>query len=81
MLALANLLWVLMLVVGGVVVPRTELPPSLGAVVGALPSAALGDGLRAALAAGQLAFGALGVLLLWAVVATVLAARFFRWSD
>lgn len=80
-LALANLLWVLMLVLGGVVVPRTELPAGLATVVGWLPSAALGDGLRAALAFGQLALGALGILLLWAVVATALAARFFRWSD
>lgn len=80
-LALANLLWVLMLVLGGVVVPRTELPAGLATVVGWLPSAALGDGLRAALAFGQLALGALGILLLWAVVATAMAARFFRWSD
>ncbi len=80
-LALANLLWVLMLVLGGVVVPRTELPAGLSAVVQWLPSAALGDGLRAALALGQFSYAALAVLFLWAVGATALAARFFRWSD
>ncbi|MGV1007345.1 MAG: ABC transporter permease [Dermatophilaceae bacterium] len=80
-LALANLLWVLMLVIGGVVVPRTELPPGLAAVVAWLPSAALGDALRAALAHGQFAAGAFGILLAWAVAGTALAARFFRWSD
>ncbi len=80
-LALANLLWVLMLVLGGVVVPRTELPPGVGTAVGWLPSAALGDGLRAAFVSGQLALGAIGILLVWAIAASAVAARLFRWSD
>ncbi len=80
-LAVANLVWVLLLVVGGVVVPRAELPATLSGVVGLLPSAAVGDGLRAALATGTLSLGSAGVLLGWAVAASVLAARTFRWSD
>ena len=36
-LAVANLVWVLLLVVGGVVVPRTELPSALSGVVGRAP--------------------------------------------
>ncbi|HEU4998766.1 MAG TPA: ABC transporter permease [Lapillicoccus sp.] len=80
-LALANLVWVLLLVLGGVVVPRTQLPEALSGVVGALPSAALGDGLRAAFGSGTLLVGAALVLLAWAAVATALTARTFRWSD
>ena len=80
-LAVANLVWVVLLVLGGVVVPRSELPAGLGAVVGALPSAALGDGLRAAFGSGTLLVGPVLVLVAWGVVATVLTAWTFRWSD
>jgi ABC-2 type transport system permease protein len=80
-LALANLFWVLFLVLGGVIVPRTQLPDAVAGVVGILPSAALGDGLRAALAGGTLALGPLAILVVWAAVATLLAGRTFRWSD
>lgn len=80
-LAVANLVWVLLLVLGGVVVPRTELPAALSTVVGLLPSSALGDGLRGALGAGDLSLTAVLVLLVWAAGATALASRTFRWSD
>ena len=80
-LAVANLVWVVLLVLGGVVVPRTQLPDALAAVVGVLPSAALADGLRAAFGDGSLLVGAVLVLIAWAAVATVLTARTFRWSD
>lgn len=80
-LALANLLWVLFLVLGGVIVPRTQLPEALTGVAGILPSAALGDGLRAALATGTFSIGAFVVLLVWGAIATGLASRTFRWSD
>jgi ABC-2 type transport system permease protein len=80
-LAVANLVWVVLLVLGGVVVPRSQLPDALAGVVGALPSAALGDGLRAAFGEGTLLAGPALVLLAWAVVATVLTAWTFRWSD
>lgn len=80
-LAVANLLWVLLLVLGGVIVPRDLLPDGAAHVAAALPSAALGDGLRAALADGRLAVIPMLVLAAWGVAATALAARFFRWSD
>jgi len=80
-LALANLVWVLLLVLGGVVVPRTQLPEAVSGVVGLLPSAALGDGLRAAFGSGTFLAGPALVLLAWAVAATALTARTFRWSD
>ncbi len=80
-LAVANLVWVLLLVVGGVVVPRAELPTGVATVVGLLPSSALGDGLRQALTGGGVSLVAVVVLALWGAVATVLASRTFRWSD
>jgi ABC-2 type transport system permease protein len=80
-LALANLVWVLLLALGGVVVPTRRLPEGLSAVVELLPSAALGDGLRSALVLGQPLVGAWLVLAVWAAIATALASRFFRWSD
>lgn len=80
-LAVANLVWVLLLVVGGVVVPRGELPAGLSHVAAALPSAALADGLREAFGQGRLDGIPLLVLLVWGGVATALASRTFRWSD
>ena len=80
-LAIANLVWVLLLGVGGVIVPRTELPDAVGNVVALLPSAGLGDGLRSALVDGQLNLPALLVVLAWGVVSTALAARLFRFDD
>ena len=80
-LAIANLVWVLLLAVGGVVVPRSELPAGVSHVAAFLPSAGLADGLRSALVDGTLNLLALGVVLAWGVVATVLAARLFRFDD
>ena len=80
-LALANLVWVLLLAVGGVVIPATALHASADAVVRWLPSAALGDGLREPLLHGGLPLLPWLVLVVWAAAATVRAARTFRWSD
>ncbi|WP_270889400.1 ABC transporter permease [Pedococcus sp. 5OH_020] len=80
-LALANLVWLGLLALGGVVVPGTELPGRLAPVVELMPSGALGDSLRAALVAGQVRLGDWAVLAAWGLAATLLARRFFRWGD
>ncbi len=80
-LALANLVWVLLLVLGGVLVPAAQLPGPLGAIAAVLPSGALADGLRAAFVEGRLALLPLVVLVAWGAVGTALAARLFRWSE
>lgn len=79
-LAVANLVWAALLVVGGVVVPAGQHPGAWGVLVHAIPSGALGEGLRRALADGRLDLPALGVLLAWAVVAAAAARRWFRWD-
>ena len=54
-LALANLLWVLFLAVGGVIVPRTQLPDGRRRVRRrCCPRPGSGDGLRSALVDGTL---------------------------
>lgn len=80
-LALANLVWVLLAAGGGVLIPAAALPGPLAAVVSLLPSAALGDALRAALVPGAVAWGSLLTLLVWGVLAGLLARRLLRWSD
>ena len=80
-LALANLIWVLLLVGGGVIVPRSQLPGGLSDMAALLPSAGLADGLRSALIAGSLNLSALLVVVAWGAIATALAFRFFRFDD
>jgi ABC-2 type transport system permease protein len=76
-LAAANLLWVLLVALGGVVVPVSG---GLGRVAAALPSGALGTASRAALQHGRLDVAALAVLVAWGVAGSLAAARWFRWE-
>lgn len=78
-LAAANLLWFVMLLLGGVVFPLSRFGGAEG-VLQLLPTAALSDGLRALLQHGDLVGRDLLVLLVWAVVALTAAARAFRWE-
>lgn len=79
-LAVANLLWVLLLAGGGVLLPVDLLPGPLAAVAAVLPSGALGEALRAALTTGAVHGSAVAVLLVWTAALTAAAARWFRWS-
>jgi ABC-2 type transport system permease protein len=78
-LAGANLLWVLLAAGGAVVLPAAA-GSTHAAVARALPSGALGDAFRAALASGRFDAAAVGVLVAWAVVASLAASRCFRWD-
>jgi len=83
MLAVANILFVLSLVLGGIVVPVDHLPAPLATLAQALPAAALADALRVALAAQPAppdAAGSIAILAIWGVGAVLLAARTFRWE-
>lgn len=78
-LALANALYVVLLLAGGVVVPLDRLPTALAAVARLLPSAALTNLYRTALTGGDPTLD-LAVLTVWAVVTCVTAAQVFRWE-
>ncbi|MEV6587208.1 ABC transporter permease [Streptomyces acidicola] len=80
-LAAANLVFLLLLVGGGVIVPLDRFPEAAGTVLGLLPISALSDGLRSVLQHGAgMPWGDLGVLGAWAVLGLGAAARFFRWE-
>ena len=79
-LAVANLLWVLLVAGGGVLLPVALLPGPLAAVAGLLPSGALGEALRTASMHGTLDAAPVLTLLTWTVALTAAAARWFRWS-
>ncbi|GLY81789.1 ABC transporter permease [Actinoallomurus iriomotensis] len=80
-LAAANLVYLLLLVLGGVVFPLTKFSGGLRSVLELLPISALADGLRQVLQHGAgLPVRDLVVLLVWAVLGLALAARFFRWE-
>lgn len=78
-LAAANLVYLLLLAGGGVVLPTSSYGAAAG-LLRLLPSGALGDGLRAAFLDG--AFDPMSLLVLagWAVLGSVLTARWFRWE-
>jgi ABC-2 type transport system permease protein len=80
-LAAANLVYLLLLASGGIAVPLDKFPDGAHPFLVALPGGALSEGLRDVLRDGDpLPWGAVGVLLAWAVVAGGLAARTFRWE-
>lgn len=79
-LAVANLVWFVLLLAGGIVIPVGQLPGPIGAVAQYLPSGALAEGLRTVSATGQWPGGGpVLVLIAWTVVATALAVRTVRW--
>lgn len=80
-LAAANLVFLLLLVGGGVIVPLEKFPDAVRSVLELLPISALSDGLRAVLQDGAaLPWGTAAVLAGWAVVGLGAAARLFRWE-
>lgn len=80
-LAVANLLWILLAALGGVLVSADRYPAPWDTVVGLLPSSALGDGLRAALVQGAFPAVEILILLVWAGLSAALASRLLRWTD
>lgn len=80
-LALANGLFLVLLLLGGVVLPVDHLPGILPELARVLPAAALSHAFRMGL--GAVAgdpVGPLAILAAWGVAATLLAARTFRWE-
>lgn len=79
-LALANGLFLVFLLLGGIVIPITELPFELAALASFVPAAPLTDLLRIAFGAGGDPGPPLALLGAWAALATALAAFTFRWD-
>jgi ABC-2 type transport system permease protein len=80
-LATANGLYIVLLLVGGMVVPLAEMPAALRAVAELLPPAALADALAGSTSGTAWSQGRdWAVLAAWAVAAPVLAATTFRWE-
>ena len=80
-LALANLIYIALLGLGGVVFPLTKFPAAAHPYLTLLPTAALATGLRSVLAhSAGVPVRDLIVLAVWAAVGIALAARTFRWE-
>src|SRR5438445_1532319 len=80
-LALANLVYLVLLGIGGIIFPLTKFPAAARPVLTLLPSGALSAGLHRLLQhAAGLPARDLAVLIVWAAVGIVLAARLFRWE-
>ncbi len=80
-LAAANLVYILLLALGGVVFPLTKFPSGVRSALELLPISALSDGLRQVLQHGAALPGKdLLILGVWAVAGLFLAIRFFRWE-
>jgi ABC-2 type transport system permease protein len=80
-LAVANGLYLLFLMLGGIVFPISHLGPLLAGPAALLPGAALADVLRGSLLTHESYwFGSWGVLAFWAVAAPLAAALTFRWE-
>ncbi|MFF4247082.1 ABC transporter permease [Streptomyces sp. NPDC001822] len=80
-LAAANLVFLLLLVGGGVIVPLDRFPDAVRSLLGLLPISALSGGLRDVLSHGAaMPWGDAAVLAVWAVLGLGAAARFFRWE-
>ncbi|MFB7585531.1 ABC transporter permease [Streptomyces sp. NPDC056169] len=80
-LAAANLVFLLLLVGGGVIVPLDKFPEPARSLLELLPISALSDGLRDVLQNGaSMPWGNALILTIWAVLGLGAAAKFFRWD-
>jgi ABC-2 type transport system permease protein len=79
-LAVANALFLVALMLGGIILPLDHLPDPVAAVAGLLPAAALADTFRVALSSGGDAVPPLAILVAWGAGCVALTVRTFRWE-
>lgn len=80
-LAVANLVWLVLMFCGGIALPLSRFPDAVADVLRLLPSAALSEGLHRVLQEGSLpGWGVILTLVVWSVCGLAAAARFFRWE-
>lgn len=79
-LAVANLVYVLLLVGGGLLVPLSRYPEVAAHALQLLPSGALGQGLRDTFSGSGASAFSYVVLIVWTVCATLAVSRTFKWE-
>lgn len=80
-LAVANGVFILMVLLGGLVIPLASLPRAVATVAEFLPSAAIGEGLRAVmLGVETMPLASLGLLAAWACAGVLVTVRTFSWE-
>ena len=79
-LAIANLIYLGLLALGGIVIPSARFPQGISHVISVLPSSALADGLRASLIHGNFPASDVAILLGWFALGMLGVRRWFRWS-
>jgi ABC-2 type transport system permease protein len=79
-LAVANGLFLVFLLLGGIVVPLTELPEGLRAFTSILPAEPLASALRSSLHASIVGTADVVTLVVWSVICGGLAVVTFRWD-
>ena len=79
-LAAANGLYIVLLLLGGVLIPIDHFPDGFQSFVKILPATALSEACRGALNGSGVPGLSWIVLGIWAIITPILAARFFRWE-
>ena len=80
-LASQNGLYLVLLLLGGIIVPNDELPKVVRSLAEWLPSNALSELLRSAFNGYEIVVRSIVVLLVWSVATCALATIYFKWSD
>ncbi len=80
-LAAQNGLYLVLLLLGGIIVPNDELPKVVKSLAEWLPSNALSELLRSAFNGYEIVARSIVVLLVWSVATCALATIYFKWSD
>mgnify|MGYP006201078305 CR=1 FL=1 len=80
-LAAQNGLYLVLLLLGGILVPNSELPKSIAWLAEVLPSSLLSELLRGIFGNDELKISDLASLAIWALGACVVAIFSFKWSD
>jgi len=80
-LAAQNGLYLVLLLLGGILIPNSELPKSIAWLAEVLPSSLLSELLRSIFGNNELKISDLASLAIWAIGACLIAVFSFKWSD
>ena len=80
-LAAQNGLYLVLLLLGGILIPNSELPKSIAWLAEVLPSSLLSELLRGIFGNNDLKITDLASLAIWAIGACLVAVFSFKWSD